>query len=79
MMVINEVICVSVSTVCRAHIVGRSSPGCELNPRHDVNYTEMFIHGQNSLPFTLAGAFLTFSAPLPFIPLSLGLIPLLLP
>lgn len=57
MMVINEVICVSVSTVCRAHIVGRSSPGCEFNPRHDVNYTEMFIHGQNSLPFTLAGAF----------------------
>lgn len=56
-MVINEVICVSVSTVCRAHIVGRSSPGCEFNPRHDVNNTDMFIHGQNSLPFTLAGAF----------------------
>lgn len=44
MMVINEVICVSVSTVCRAHILGRSSP--EFNPRHDVNNTDMFIHGQ---------------------------------
>lgn len=57
MMVINEVICVSVSTVCIAHILGRSSPGCEFNPRHDVNNTDMFIHGQNSLPFTLADAF----------------------
>lgn len=57
MMVINEVICVSVSTVCRAHFLGRSSPGCEFNPSHDVNNTDMFIHGQNSLPFTLAGAF----------------------
>lgn len=57
MMVINEVICVSVSTVCRARILGRSSPGCQFNPRHDVNNTDMFIHGQNSLPFTLAGAF----------------------
>lgn len=57
MMVINEVICVSVSTVCKAHIRGCSSPGCKFNPRHDVNNTDMFIHGQNSLPFTLAGAF----------------------
>lgn len=57
MMVINEVICVSVSTVRRAHIVGRSSSGCEFNPKHDVNNTDMFIHGQNSLPFTLAGPF----------------------
>lgn len=56
-MVINEVICVSVSTVCRAHILGRSSSDCKFNPRHDVNNTDMFIHGQNPLPFTLAGAF----------------------
>lgn len=40
-----------------AHIPGRSSSGCEFNPRHDVNNTDMFIHGQNSLPFTLAAAF----------------------
>lgn len=75
MMVINEVICASLSTVCRAHIPGRSSPGYEFNPRHDVNNTDMFIHGQNSLPFTLAGAFqlsrLLCRPSLGFIPLSL--------